>query len=223
MAKIKNPNKSFKLKIPRESSNNEDAGRHGVADKSSGRKESSDLSSSPKESNIKYAYGAKFYELPKITKSDTERFFAGDVKGIIENNTPFISVSYQGVIISSQLIGNFQFSNIMLAICVGDYFNKPKNSFNVIACPKNITQAKVAAEVIQSYSKSDLDDSNTAIVLADEALLYPVLHNRFYTGVLQCCHLANQICRNGGRIYRTQLHCGLYGTCQRHYCCLCRA
>ena len=60
---------------------------------------------------------------------------------------------------------------------VGDYFNKPKNSFNVIACPKNITQAKVAAEVIQSYSKSDLDDSNTAIVLADEALLYPVLHN----------------------------------------------
>ena len=40
---------------------------------------------------------------------------------------------------------------------------------------------------------------------------------------LQCCHLANQICRNGGRIYRTQLHCGLYGTCQRHYCCLCRA
>ena len=60
---------------------------------------------------------------------------------------------------------------------VGDYFNQPKNSFNVIACPKNITQAKVAAEVIQSYSKSDLDDSNTAIVLADEALLYPVLHN----------------------------------------------
>lgn len=60
---------------------------------------------------------------------------------------------------------------------VGDCFNQPKNSFNLIACPKNITQAKVTAEVIQSYSKSDLDDSNTAIVLADEALLYPVLHN----------------------------------------------
>jgi hypothetical protein len=46
-----------------------------------------------------------------------------------------------------------------------------------VACPKNITQAKVAAEVIQGFEKSDLDDSNTAIVLADEALLFPVLHN----------------------------------------------
>tara|TARA_R110000851_G_scaffold315229_1_gene477543 strand:+ start:1952 stop:6370 length:4419 start_codon:yes stop_codon:yes gene_type:complete len=35
------------------------------------------------ENNIKYAYKGKFYELPKITKSDTERFFQGDIKGII--------------------------------------------------------------------------------------------------------------------------------------------
>ena len=37
------------------------------------------------ENNIKYAYGAKFYELPKITKSDTERFFEGDFKGILDD------------------------------------------------------------------------------------------------------------------------------------------
>ena len=60
---------------------------------------------------------------------------------------------------------------------VGDYFKEKKDSFDVIACPKNISQAKVAAEVIKSFSKDDLEDSNTAIVLADEALLYPVLHN----------------------------------------------
>jgi hypothetical protein len=60
---------------------------------------------------------------------------------------------------------------------VGEYFNKPKESFNVVACPKNITQAKVAAEIITGFTKSDLDDSNTAIVLADETLLFPVLHN----------------------------------------------
>jgi len=60
---------------------------------------------------------------------------------------------------------------------VGDYFKEKKECFNVIACPKNISQAKVAAEVIKSFSKDDLEDSNTAIVLADEALLYPVLHN----------------------------------------------
>ena len=60
---------------------------------------------------------------------------------------------------------------------VGDYYKKKKECFNVIACPKNISQAKVAAELIKSLSKDDLEDSNTAIVLADEALLYPVLHN----------------------------------------------
>jgi len=59
---------------------------------------------------------------------------------------------------------------------VGDYFSEKKESFNVVACPKNITQAKVAAEVIKGFA-SDLDNSNTAIVLADEALLFPVLHN----------------------------------------------
>ena len=60
---------------------------------------------------------------------------------------------------------------------VGDYFNQPKDSFNVVACPKNITQAKVATEIIKGFEKSDLKESNTAIVLADEALLFPVLHN----------------------------------------------
>ncbi|MDC0249681.1 PD-(D/E)XK nuclease family protein [Flavobacteriales bacterium] len=60
---------------------------------------------------------------------------------------------------------------------VGDYFNQPKESFNVVACPKNITQAKVATEIIKGFEKSDLENSNTAIVLADEALLFPVLHN----------------------------------------------
>ena len=60
---------------------------------------------------------------------------------------------------------------------VGDYFNQPKESFDVIACPKNVTQAKVASEVLKDFTKEDLDNSNTAIVLADEALLFPVLHN----------------------------------------------
>ncbi|MEC7863934.1 MAG: hypothetical protein VYB55_02590, partial [Bacteroidota bacterium] len=60
---------------------------------------------------------------------------------------------------------------------VGDYYKEKKESFNIIACPKNISQAKVAAEVIKSLSEDDLENSNTAIVLADEALLYPVLHN----------------------------------------------
>ena len=60
---------------------------------------------------------------------------------------------------------------------VGEYYKQSKESFNVIACPKNISQAKVASEIIKDLSKEDLEDSNTALVLADETLLYPVLHN----------------------------------------------
>jgi len=55
--------------------------------------------------------------IPKITYGK-----AGDIKGTIKSNTPFLTLNYQGCTISSQLIGNFQFSNIMLAICIGDYF-----------------------------------------------------------------------------------------------------
>lgn len=60
---------------------------------------------------------------------------------------------------------------------VGEYFNQPKESFNIIACPKNISQAKVAAQIIKDLPEEDLEDSNTALVLADENLLYPILHN----------------------------------------------
>ena len=60
---------------------------------------------------------------------------------------------------------------------VGDYFSAEKESFNVIACPKNISQAQVASEIVKGYDSSDLENSNTAIILSDESLLSPVLHN----------------------------------------------
>ena len=60
---------------------------------------------------------------------------------------------------------------------IGDYLSINKKQFNVIACPKNIAQAKVTAEVISNFTKEDLENSNTAIVLADEGLLFPVLNN----------------------------------------------
>ena len=60
---------------------------------------------------------------------------------------------------------------------VGDYYVVEKEKFQTIACPKNTAQAKVVAEVIKGFSKADLEDSKSAIVLADEALLFPVLNN----------------------------------------------
>ena len=60
---------------------------------------------------------------------------------------------------------------------VGNYFQQEKSSFNIIACPKNIAQAKVASEILSTFSETDLSESKTAIVLANEGLLYPVLNN----------------------------------------------
>ncbi len=60
---------------------------------------------------------------------------------------------------------------------VGNYFKSKKNSFNIISCPRNISQAKVASEILSSLEEIDVNESNTALVLSDESLLYPVLHN----------------------------------------------
>ena len=48
---------------------------------------------------------------------------SGDVFGIITDITPLLSIKYNNEIINSHLIGDFQFDNILLAICIGNYFN----------------------------------------------------------------------------------------------------
>ena len=60
---------------------------------------------------------------------------------------------------------------------VGNYFSQRKDNFQIIGCPKKISQAKVVAELVKKLTKEDLEDSNTAIVLAEESLLFPVLHH----------------------------------------------
>lgn len=60
---------------------------------------------------------------------------------------------------------------------IGDYFSKPKDKFQVIACPQNIAQAHVMSQCLFNLDKDDLKNSSTAVVLADETLLYPVLNN----------------------------------------------
>ena len=48
---------------------------------------------------------------------------SGDITGVITDITPLLSIKYNNKIINSHLIGDFQFSNILLAICIGNYFN----------------------------------------------------------------------------------------------------
>jgi UDP-N-acetylmuramoyl-tripeptide--D-alanyl-D-alanine ligase len=48
---------------------------------------------------------------------------SGDIFGLITEITPLLSIKYNNEIINSHLIGDFQFENILLAICIGNYFN----------------------------------------------------------------------------------------------------
>ena len=84
---------------------------------------------------------------PRITYGEE-----GKLKGKVESSAPFLTLNYQNTTISSHLIGNFQFSNIMLAICIGEYFSVsienikksiesyiPKNNRSQIIKTKNNT------------------------------------------------------------------------------------
>ena len=62
-------------------------------------------------------------------------------------------------------------------IGVGNYFAERKEQFNVISCPKNISQALVTSEILNVLPSADLSESKTAVILADESLLYPVLYH----------------------------------------------
>ena len=58
---------------------------------------------------------------------------------------------------------------------VGDYWSKKKDSFQIISCSKNISQVKVVGELLSRLP--ELDNNRTAVVLADESLLFPLLHH----------------------------------------------
>jgi len=55
---------------------------------------------------------------------------------------------------------------------IGNYFSSNKN-ISVVGTPKNITQIKYVGEILSTYK----DFENTAIVLADETLLTPMLRS----------------------------------------------
>ena len=48
---------------------------------------------------------------------------SGDITALINDKKTVLSIKYNNELINSNLIGDFQFSNILLAICIGNYFN----------------------------------------------------------------------------------------------------
>ena len=81
---------------------------------------------------------------------------SGNITGLISNTTPLINIKYKGEIIYSKLIGEFQFTNIMLAICIGNYFNVSKLKIK-----------KSIENYVPSNNRSQLIKTKTNILILD--------------------------------------------------------
>ena len=73
---------------------------------------------------------------------------SGDITGLLVNSTPLINIKYNGEMIYSKLIGEFQFSNIMLTICIGNYFNVSK--LEIKKCIENYIPTNNRSQLIKT-------------------------------------------------------------------------
>nr|MBC8267114.1 UDP-N-acetylmuramoyl-tripeptide--D-alanyl-D-alanine ligase [Flavobacteriales bacterium] len=72
----------------------------------------------------------------------------GFCKGFITKNTPYLSIKFSNTEINSKLIGEYQFSNIMLAVCIGNKFNI-KDS-NIKKAIENYTPKNNRSEILKT-------------------------------------------------------------------------
>ena len=72
----------------------------------------------------------------------------GFCKGFITKNTAYLSIKFSHTEINSQLIGEYQFSNIMLAVCIGNKFNI-KDS-NIKKAIENYTPKNNRSEILKT-------------------------------------------------------------------------
>jgi UDP-N-acetylmuramoyl-tripeptide--D-alanyl-D-alanine ligase len=77
----------------------------------------------------------------------------------ISSNTPFLNVIWDKTVIKSRLIGDYQFYNIALAICIGDYFNISKENIQLAIesyIPQNnrsqITETESNVIIMDAYN-----------------------------------------------------------------------
>lgn len=92
-----------------------------------------------------------------------------DISGEINSTTPLLHVNYKGNIIKSHLIGDFQFNNIMLAICIGDYFNISNN--NIQQNIENYIPSNNRSQIIETKNNTLILDSYNANPSSMKAML----------------------------------------------------
>ena len=103
------------------------------------------------------------------TVEKTTYGYKGDISGEINSTTPLLHVNYKGNIIKSQLIGNFQHTNIMLAICIGDCFNISND--NMQQSIENYTPTNNRSQIIKTKNNTLILDAYNANPSSMRAML----------------------------------------------------
>ena len=85
---------------------------------------------------------------------------SGDITASITDITPLISIKYNNEIINSHLIGEFQISNILLAICIGDYFNV--SSMNIKRSIENYIPKNNRSQIVKTNKNTLILDAYNA-------------------------------------------------------------
>ena len=102
---------------------------------------------------------------------------SGDIFGLITDITPLLSIKYSNEIINSNLIGDFQFSNILLAICIGNYFNV--SSQNIKRSIENYIPANNRSQLVKTKKNTIILDAYNANPSSMKAMLNSFANQKY--------------------------------------------
>ena len=71
---------------------------------------------------------------------------------------------------------NFVNSWLNSKLLIGDYFNEIPKHIDIVAVPKQMGQAQVVSNQLHEWIKQGKSLTQTAVILADESLLFPILN-----------------------------------------------
>ena len=101
----------------------------------------------------------------------------GDINAIITEMTPLINIKYNNKIINSHLIGEFQFSNILLAICIGNYFNI--SSQKIKKSIENYIPANNRSQIVKTKNNTLILDAYNANPSSMKAMLNSFANQKY--------------------------------------------
>ena len=118
---------------------------------------------------------------------------SGDITGIITGITPLLSIKYNNKIINSHLIGEFQFSNVLLAISIGNYFNV--STQNIKKSIENYIPTNNRSQIVKTKKNTLILDAYNANPSSMKAMLNSFANQQYKN---KLCILGDMLELGGG-------------------------